>query len=95
MRAALKLVATGEAPLGIVYRTDAEAEPAVQVVGVFPGESHPPIIYPVARVAASPNPDANDFPRLPEVARCRLRSSRRRASRFWLPNDRHWLALIT
>ena len=61
VRAALKLVATGEAPLGIVYRTDAEAEPAVKVLGVFPDTSHPPIIYPVARVTASPNADAADL----------------------------------
>lgn len=61
VRAALKLVAAGEAPLGIVYRTDAEAEPAVKVLGVFPASSDPPIIYPVARVAASANADAADF----------------------------------
>ena len=58
VRAALKLVATGEAPLGIVYLTDATAEPTVKVVGVFPSSSHPPIIYPVARVAGA----ANDKP---------------------------------
>jgi molybdate transport system substrate-binding protein len=48
VRAALLLVARGEAPLGIVYETDAKIEPAVKVVGVFPDDSHPPIIYPVA-----------------------------------------------
>lgn len=48
VRAALALVARGEAPLGIVYRTDAAAEPAVVVAGVFPPGSHPPIVYPVA-----------------------------------------------
>jgi molybdate transport system substrate-binding protein len=47
-RAALLLVARGEAPLGIVYRTDAVAEPAVRVVAAFPPGSHPPIIYPIA-----------------------------------------------
>lgn len=61
VRAALKLVATGEAPLGVVYRTDAEAEPAVRQVAVFPAGSHPPIVYPVALVSASRNPDANEF----------------------------------
>jgi molybdate transport system substrate-binding protein len=61
VRAALKLVAAGEAPLGIVYRTDAEAEPAVRQVAVFPANTHPPIIYPVARVAASQDPDADTF----------------------------------
>jgi molybdate transport system substrate-binding protein len=58
VRAALKLVATGEAPLGIVYRTDARAEPEVKVVGTFPSDSHPPIIYPVAITAGSKKPDA-------------------------------------
>lgn len=58
VRAALKLVATGEAPLGIVYQTDARAEPKVKVVGTFPSDSHPPIIYPVAVTAESKNPEA-------------------------------------
>jgi len=48
VRAALALVATGEAPLGIVYATDAAAEPAVGVLGTFPASSHPPITYPAA-----------------------------------------------
>lgn len=48
VRAALEYVARGEAPLGIVYRTDAKAEKRVRVVDVFPEESHPPITYPVA-----------------------------------------------
>ena len=61
VRAALKLVATGEAPLGIVYRTDAEAEPGVRIVGQFPEFSHPPIIYPAARIAASTNSEADEF----------------------------------
>jgi len=50
-RVALTLVARGEAPLGIVYETDAKVEPAVRIVGVFPPDSHPPIIYPVAATA--------------------------------------------
>ena len=61
VRAALKLVAAGEAPLGVVYRTDAEAEPAVTVLDTFPTASHPPIIYPVARVSSSANADAAPF----------------------------------
>lgn len=48
VRAALALVAMGEAPLGIVYATDALAEPAVTVVATFPEASHPDIRYPVA-----------------------------------------------
>ncbi len=48
MRAALAYVARGEAPLGIVYQTDAHAEKRVRVVGAFPEDSHPPIRYPVA-----------------------------------------------
>ncbi len=48
VRAALVLVARGEAPLGIVYETDAKIEHGVKIVGVFPEDSHPPIIYPVA-----------------------------------------------
>ena len=48
VRVALTLVARGEAPLGIVYATDAKVEPNVKVIGTFPDDSHPPIIYPVA-----------------------------------------------
>src|SRR5664279_2347743 len=48
VRAALTLVARGEAVLGIVYSTDAKVEPGVKIVGTFPPDSHPPIIYPVA-----------------------------------------------
>lgn len=50
VRAALKLVALGEAPFGIVYATDAKAEPSVSVRGTFPSESHPEIEYPAARL---------------------------------------------
>lgn len=50
VRAALRLVARGEAPLGVVYRTDAVAEPKVEVAGVFPPDSYPPVIYPAALV---------------------------------------------
>src|ERR1700674_5355280 len=48
VRAALTLVARGEAVLGIVYATDAKVEPGVKIVGTFPADSHPAIIYPVA-----------------------------------------------
>jgi molybdate transport system substrate-binding protein len=58
VRAALKLVATGEAPLGIVYATDARAEKAVRVVGEFPEASHPPIVYPAGLVAEASDPAA-------------------------------------
>ena len=61
VRAALALVALGEAPLGIVYATDAHAEPRVSVVGTFPEDSHPPIVYPVARTAASTNDAAQSL----------------------------------
>jgi molybdate transport system substrate-binding protein len=55
VRAALRLVSRGEAPLGIVYRTDAAEEPEVKIVASFPPASHPPIIYPIAVTAASKN----------------------------------------
>lgn len=58
VRAALALVSQGEAPLGIVYQTDAAADPGVKIVGTFPEDSHPPIIYPVALIAESSNADA-------------------------------------
>lgn len=58
VRAALLLVARGEAPLGIVYATDAAADPSVQVRATFPSDSHPPIAYPAALLKDSHNPDA-------------------------------------
>jgi molybdate transport system substrate-binding protein len=61
VRAALLLVARGEAPLGIVYETDAASEPAVKVVGTFPEDTHPPIIYPIALTKGSTSQDAVDF----------------------------------
>ena len=63
VRAALMLVARGEAPLGVVYASDAQAEPKVRVIGIFPESSHPPIVYPVARLAASTNAEAASFVR--------------------------------
>ena len=56
VRATLLLVSRGEAPLGIVYQTDALADKDVKVLGTFPENTHPPIIYPIAVVAASTNP---------------------------------------
>lgn len=61
VRAALALVALGEAPLGVVYATDAVAEPRVSVVGTFPADSHPPIVYPAAVVAGRDNPLGPEF----------------------------------
>jgi molybdate transport system substrate-binding protein len=60
VRAALEFVARGEAALGIVYRTDALAEKRVRVVDVFPADSHPPIIYPVA-LTSTATPQAAAF----------------------------------
>jgi molybdate transport system substrate-binding protein len=61
VRATLELVSRGEAPLGIVYQTDANSDKGVQIVGTFPDNTHPPIIYPIAVVAASTNPDAPGY----------------------------------
>jgi molybdate transport system substrate-binding protein len=61
VRGALLFVSRGEAPLGIVYATDAAADPRVRIVGVFPENTHPPIIYPAALTADSKNPDAVRF----------------------------------
>jgi molybdate transport system substrate-binding protein len=61
VRAALVLVERGEAPLGIVYATDAAISDKVKVVGVFPQESHPPIVYRVAIVAGRKTPAAEGF----------------------------------
>ena len=61
VRTALALVALGEAPMGVVYATDASAEPRVSVVAVFPSKSHPPIVYPTALIAGRSSPAANAF----------------------------------
>jgi molybdate transport system substrate-binding protein len=60
VRAALTLVARGEAALGIVYSTDAKVEPGVKIVGTFPADSHPPIIYPVAATTTA-KPETADY----------------------------------
>jgi molybdate transport system substrate-binding protein len=61
VRAALLLVGRGEAPLGIVYSTDAAAEPNVKIVGTFPEDSHPPIIYPAAVIKGTKSLEAKPF----------------------------------
>ena len=58
VRAALALVARGEAAYGIVYRTDALAEKGVRIVDTFPDTSHPPIVYPAALIATKATPPA-------------------------------------
>ena len=60
VRAALTLVVRGEGALGIVYETDAKVEPQVKIVGMFPADSHPAIVYPVAATAAA-KPEADRY----------------------------------
>jgi len=60
VRDALTLVARGEAVLGIVYSTDAKVEPGVKIVGTFPADSHPPILYPVAATSTA-KPEAKAY----------------------------------
>jgi molybdate transport system substrate-binding protein len=61
VRAALLFVSRGEAPLGIVYRTDALSDPGVKIVAELPAGAYPPIVYPVALLKGSQNPDARAF----------------------------------
>lgn len=61
VRAALALVSSGAAPLGIVYTTDAKADPSVHVIGTFPEGSHPPITYPVAALTGHDDPAIQAF----------------------------------
>jgi molybdate transport system substrate-binding protein len=63
VRATLALVERGAAPLGIVYATDAKASAKVRIAGVFPERTHPAITYPIARLSASTNPEAEAFRR--------------------------------
>jgi len=60
VRVALSYVARGEAPLGVVYATDAAVEPSVRVIELFPEASHARITYPVAAVARA-RPAAHDY----------------------------------
>lgn len=61
VRGALTLVERGEAPLGIVYSTDAAITPKVKVVGVFPAVTHPKIVYPAALIAGKASAAAKKF----------------------------------
>ncbi len=61
VRAALAFVERGEAPLGIVYATDAAVSDDVSIVGIFPADSHPEILYPAALTAASTSDEAEAF----------------------------------
>lgn len=61
VRAALALVERGEAPLGIVYGSDAVASKKVKVVGVFPADSHKPVEYPMAIVKGKQSPAVDAF----------------------------------
>lgn len=61
VRAALMFVERGDCPLGIVYASDAQSDSKVRVVGTFPANSHPPVIYPAALVAGHHSPSAVEF----------------------------------
>jgi len=61
VRAALAFVATGEAPYGIVYATDAAAEDSVSIVGTFPADTHPVVVYPVVDLANRDTPAEAEF----------------------------------
>jgi molybdate transport system substrate-binding protein len=68
VRAALALVERGEAPVGVVYATDAAISKKVKIVGTFPENSHPPIVYPVAVVAGRRSPATDRFMELLQSA---------------------------
>lgn len=61
VRAALALVQRGESPLGIVYATDARSAKGVKLVGIFPEDSHDPIVYPIGIVAGRERPEVKAF----------------------------------
>ncbi|MGZ9810424.1 molybdate ABC transporter substrate-binding protein [Pseudoroseicyclus sp. H15] len=67
VRAALDLVALGAAPYGIVYATDAAAEPRVSIAATFPEESHAPITYPGAALTPGPAEDFLSYLQSPEA----------------------------
>jgi molybdate transport system substrate-binding protein len=58
VRAALLLVSRDEAPVGVVYHTDASSDSNVKIIGTFPEHTHPPIVYPIALTANATHPDA-------------------------------------
>jgi molybdate transport system substrate-binding protein len=61
VRAALLRVSRGQAPVGIVYQTDAATDENVTIIGTFPDNTHPPIVYPIALTTKASNPDAAAF----------------------------------
>lgn len=61
MRAGRALVERGEAPLGLVYESDAVVTDKVRVIGVFPAGTHPEVVYPVAAVAGKQVDAAKKF----------------------------------
>lgn len=61
VRGALALVERGDAPLGIVYVTDARTSTKVKIVGVFPTDSHAPIVYPAAIIKGAESGPARDY----------------------------------
>ena len=63
------------APLGVVYETDAAAEPKVKVVDRFPESMHPSIVYPAALVAASATPPSISSSSPPRRGRCSRRTA--------------------
>jgi molybdate transport system substrate-binding protein len=54
----MRFVARAEAPLGVVYDTDAKVDPSVKILGLFPAGSHPRIVYPAAAIGRAPRPEA-------------------------------------
>jgi molybdate transport system substrate-binding protein len=72
VRGALTLVERGEAPLGIVYATDAAITPKVKVVGMFPANTHPKIVYPAALIAGKATPAAKSFLELLKTPEAKL-----------------------
>jgi hypothetical protein len=100
VRAALTLVARGEAALGIVYSTDAKVEPGVKVVGTFPADSHPAIIYPVAATTTAKAGDGG-LSRLPALDRgedhpreIRLQVSRQPLDLMFDISPAEWTAIL-
>lgn len=61
VRAALAFVERGETPFGVVYETDAAISDKVKVVGLFPEDSHPPVVYPAALIAGKDSTEAKAF----------------------------------